>query len=492
MNNGINIESVIRDFFPQFLADSWSRWLVVLRVLFSLPLSDEESAIFVQYARRQVPAIVRELWLICGRRSGKSTIAALIALYLACFVDHGLKRGERGTGMIICPDRKQARVILNYIRAFMESVPMLAAMIEQTTKESIRLTNGITIETHTASYRSTRGYCVVFCIVDEIAFLRDETSSTPDREILAAIRPAMLTVPDARLICISSPYAKRGELYRIYRDAYGKDAPELLVWQAGTRDMNPTIDQRKIDEAVEADPTSARAEFFGEFRNDVEAPITDEVLADAVATGVHVIPALDTVHYFGFHDAAGGSGKDSMTSAVAHKEFERIVLDSVLETRPPFSPEASIKEHAEFFRSYHVSMIESDRYAGMFPVEQFAKHGITCRPSEKSKSEIYAELVPMFNSRRVRLLDNKRLIVQVAGLERRNSSGGRFTIDHGVGLHDDLINAAGGALLLAHTLGYVRHSDQPMRVGSGLQRRTYADRSFQQIFGTRHGFHRPE
>jgi hypothetical protein len=41
------------------------------------------------------------------------------------------------------------------------------------------------------------------------------------------------------------------------------------------------------------------------------------------------------------------------------------------------------------------------------------------------------------------------LISQLHGLERRTARGGRDSIDHAPGAHDDIANAVAGALLLA-------------------------------------------
>ena len=80
---------------------------------------------------------VREGWLVVGRRGGKSLISALVAVYLACFSEYSkaLAPGERATVMVIAADRKQARVVFRYISGLIEGVPMLAAMVNQQTKE---------------------------------------------------------------------------------------------------------------------------------------------------------------------------------------------------------------------------------------------------------------------------------------------------------------------------------------------------------------------
>ena len=81
--------------------------------------------------------------------------------------------------------------------------------------------------------------------------------------------------------------------------------------------------------------------------------------------------------------------------------------------------------------------------------EQFEKHRILYRHSEKSRSEIYLEMLPLLNSGRTELLDEPRLFVQLCALERRISVSGKDSVDHPRGSHDDLANAAAGALVLA-------------------------------------------
>jgi phage terminase large subunit-like protein len=93
-----------------------------------------------------------------------------LAVFLACFYDWSgvLAVGERGTGMVIAPDRRQARTCFRYIASFLDHVPMLRAMVEKRTREAIHLKNGISIEVHTASFRAVRGYTVIFAILDEV------------------------------------------------------------------------------------------------------------------------------------------------------------------------------------------------------------------------------------------------------------------------------------------------------------------------------------
>jgi len=57
--------------------------------------------------------------------------------------------------------------------------------------------------------------------------------------------------------------------------------------------------------------------------------------------------------------------------------------------------------------------------------------------------------LPLINSQQVELLDQPKLISQLCSLERRTARGGRDSIDHPPGAHDDVANAAAGVLVLA-------------------------------------------
>jgi hypothetical protein len=74
-------------------------------------------------------------------------------------------------------------------------------------------------------------------------------------------------------------------------------------------------------------------------------------------------------------------------------------------------------------------------------------HGINYEPAEKPKSDIYRDLLPSLNSGRAELLDLPRLSAQLCGLERRTARGGRDSLDHGPGAHDDIANAVAGVLV---------------------------------------------
>jgi hypothetical protein len=146
------------------------------------------------------------------------------------------------------------------------------------------------------------------------------------------------------------------------------------------------------------------------------------------------------------------------------------VLDAIRETRPPFSPEATVRAYADVLKSYGLHRVTGDRYAGEWPREQFRKLGIEYIVATKAKSEIYRDALAMLNSGRVEVLDHPRLIAQLTGLERRTARGGRDTIDHAPSAHDDLANAALGALILGRAHHDIRIDAAALAANDSLRR----------------------
>jgi hypothetical protein len=156
-----------------------------------------------------------------------------------------------------------------------------------------------------------------------------------------------------------------------------------------------------------------------------------------------------------FADPSGGRG-DSFTLAIAHQEpaptgtqAGRVVLDVLQAVAPPFDPETVVSSMAETLKSYGLQEVHGDQYAGEWVPAAFRRFGITYKPSELTRSELYLEVLPLFSQGRVELLDLPVLRTQLLLLERRTRAGGRDSVDHPRMAHDDHANAAAGALRLA-------------------------------------------
>ena len=438
-------------FGPWFTGPSWGAWRAILKAAFALPLANDEIELFQSVAQRDPPSKrVRELWIIGGRRGGKDLIASALAAWFAAFVDYeGLLRpGEMASVMCLAVDRLQARIVLRYIKSYFEQIDMLRSLVTRETIDGLELSNRVELSVLASSFRSVRGRSIACAILDECAFWRDESSASPDTETYSALVPGMATIGDAMLIGISSPYRRSGLLFEKWKAHFGKDDDDVLVIQAPSRILNPTLDQKIVDTAMARDPQVARAEWLAEWRDDVSTFLPREIIDTAVDIGVTVRPPRLGVRYKAFADPSGGVG-DSFACAVSHSEGETVLLDCVIEIQAPFNPTTATATVAETLKAYGCTEVTGDRYAASWVVEAFAKRGVSYKHSLRDRSALYADALPLFTAGRARLLDNKKLGAQLSNLERRTSTTGRDRIDHPQGAHDDIANAAAGALGLA-------------------------------------------
>jgi len=460
-----------------FKGDSYFSWKTLAKVFdiargHPYKLNSREQEFYEEVASRvTIPKSLRGFWKGLGRGAGKSKFDSAFGLYQATHKDWSkdFSVGEIGIGMHICPDRKQARITRNYVVGFIESSPQLQSVVRQITKEQIQFTTGVNIEIHTASYKTIRGYPLVYFFIDEVAFVHsDEWAVHQDLEIVNAALPGLARVKGSLLMGSSTPYGRKGLLYEKYCQSYGKEDDSTLYVKGSTRTFNPTIPQQVVDDALKADEQRARAEWLGEFRTDVSSIFPIEGIQAVVNHSRPLEWPVDRFRYVGFLDAAGGSGQDSMTAAVAHRENEKVILDWVIEAVPPFSPAEISRQFAEKFRKYGITRVQADKYAGSWPSETFQKHGVQVKPVTMTKSEIYLEALPLINSQQIELPDHKKLLFQLQSLERRVRSGGRDSIDHpqNIHSHDDLANSACGALVSAS-----RFQNKSVTWGRGQQSR---------------------
>lgn len=451
-----SIRQAIEGPFAAWLADvDMGAWRAFLFALFGEQLSRSELQVYAECTRRKKPPkqLPSEAWVIVGRRGGKSRIAALIAVYIALYGRWRIAAGETARVLVVATSKAQAKIIKDYASALLASNAALRRRIAKEDQFSVTLSNGIEIAIATNSYRSVRGPTVVAAIFEEVAFWHSEFTANPDKEVYRAVKPAMASVAGALLIGISSPYAERGILFERYRRYFGRENAPVLVWQAETRRMNPTIPQAFIDEALAEDPESAKAEFLARFRQDVSTYLAQDALERVIDAGVRERPPREKTRYFAFVDPAGGSGTDAMVLVIAHLEkvegADLVFIDAIRERRPKFSPQSVVSEFSEVLRAYRIREIVGDRFAGEWAREPFSRLGFSYRLADRSKSDLYRDLLPVINSCACRFIDDDRLKGQLLALERRVGRRGDDVIDHPPHQQDDIANACAGAICIA-------------------------------------------
>ena len=274
---------------------SWAAWRTLLIAAMGENLRTEERELFTKLTGRdhEPGQRVEEFVGVVGRRGGKSRAISVLACYLAGLCDHrkSLVPGERGVVLCIAPDQRQAHIALDYVAAAFQATPIMRQLIANQTADTLSLTTGIDIEVRASSFRRLRGPTYIAVIADEAAFyMVDDASSNPDTAILNAVRPGLATTK-GMLAIISSPYARRGELWSAYKNNYGPNGdPLVLVAQGASRTFNPSLPQSVVDRALERDRPAASAEYLAEFRNDIAGWADIALIDAAVDRGVLVRP----------------------------------------------------------------------------------------------------------------------------------------------------------------------------------------------------------
>jgi hypothetical protein len=443
-------------FGPFYSGASWAPWKAVLKAAFGLEMTAQEIILFKTIAGDRDPPGKRckELVLAIGRRGGKDAISALIGAYMALtFQPAGrVRAGERPLILLLAKDQSQARNLLRFIRGLFDGVPALKKLIQRSTQDGFELRNSIDIAVGASDYRTVRGRTILCCIMNEIAFWNDaETSANPSQEVYRAIKPSMATLADdAMLVMISSVHRRAGLLYDRWQKFYGiSDQNTLVIW-AKTRQLNPTIDEQVVVDALADDPQSGASEYDSIWRDDLASYVTRPEIEACILDSMTVRPPQPGIQYVSRIDASSGLGKDSTTACIGHMEGDIGVIDCIVEIRPPFSPPDAVAQVAAVLRSYNnISPTTGDRWGLNFVASEFARHNITLEYNDKNRSDIYREALPIIRSGRARLLANERMVNQFINLERRALPGGGERIDHPQrgGCHDDVCQVVSAVLV---------------------------------------------
>src|SRR5712671_1183682 len=176
------------------------------------------------------------------------------------------------------------------------------------------------------------------------------------------------------------------------------------------------------------------------------AAFSADAVMSAIVTGRKHLDYEPGTGYVGFVDMSGGSSDDAVL-AIAHYDaaIKRSVLDLVVPQtgQPPFNPRNAVRKFAALLKTYGLSRVHGDGYAGQTFRADFGEHGIAYEVAMLPKTGIYDALEPKLNAGEIELLDLNELQEQLLTLVVRNGK-----IDHQPGDHDDFANAAAGALWL--------------------------------------------
>jgi len=456
---------------PKLIADDISpAQEVILRALYGLPLQEGrfETRFFDSAACRfhweyetaldmwkrctgrasYEPFEYREAMLVCGRRSGKtSKVASNVVIYEANFRQHALGKGEEGDAFIISQSKKQAKKAFKYTLNRQEGSPVLKANIigevrSGGTTPEYDLKNDITVGVWPCSFRSTRGPSGICAVCDEVAFWRDDdTGANPAAEVISALRPSMATFPHAKLIQITSPYAKAGMVWDVFRKR--DEHHEVLCWLQPSWELNPIIPTEFLKAEYRRDSDHFMREYGAEFYESASNFLPPEAVDACVAKNV-----ISNLPVHGrFYSAALDVGftSDAFGFCLSHVTEQGKVVEDYIESwrgsrAKPVQFEPVLDAIAGVMRRYGCSTIGGDRVCSE-PVKQYlAKKGIRFEQQTTLGTRaqtIYSGFRALVVGGRIELLDHPAGNLQLKRLELIVSSGGNQRVEASQG-HDDI------------------------------------------------------
>jgi hypothetical protein len=166
------------------------------------------------------------LLLCCCRQAGKSTVVAILGLAEAVFVP-GTKV------LLVSRSHRQSRELFRLVTDFYGRLG--SPMKKRQTQEELELSSGSRVVCVPCREDTIRGYAHINLLV------LDEAARVPD-DLYRAVRP-MLAVSNGRMICLSTPYGKRGFFY----DAWANGAADWQRIQVPA-DKVPRISAAFLDE----------------------------------------------------------------------------------------------------------------------------------------------------------------------------------------------------------------------------------------------------
>jgi hypothetical protein len=447
-----------------FASPSFWTWKTIAKLVDGIPLTGaRELALFKECTGRDTlpdwgtRRTLRRLIILAGRRAGKDRALSAIAIWRAALSFDWQRYTSAGEGAVVLllgADKKQAGILRRYCEGLLRA-PMLAAEVTRKTDEAIEFRNGASVEIGTNNAALIRGRSAIAVLGSECCHWKtDEHAASSDEEVIGASEPSLSMCPDGGLLMLgSSVYRKRGYMYRQYKRLHGNDEADDIVWLAPSAVMNPKLPAAVVDAAMANDAPRARAEFLSIWREGIDDFVPADIVEACTDWGTRERPRQPGVRYFGYADAAGGTGQDSFTLAIGHAENDAarsVVIDVVRERRPRFVAADVIREYSELLRSYGIHEIISDRFAAGFSADEWRRNGVNFRASAQSTSENYLRVLPLLTSRRARLVDHAVLRAQLSGLERR-VVGGHETVGHPAraSSHDDVACATAGCLVEA-------------------------------------------
>lgn len=431
---------------------------VILRSQYGLDMDEAQLAIYAEITNGRDYEPGQELdegvWCL-GRRSGKSWLIAIMALYEAICRENvhrkGVHKGQILYAILVCTKHQQA---IEVVQSFCTQILLnsrLEYLVKEDNADKLLLTNKMCIQSFPASRGAIRGYKTFFLAFDEIAYFWSE-GPRADKLVYESARPGTKDCPNSKIVMSSSPAGKEGIFWNFFDEGFNVEG--RLTVQAATRIVNPvSMTQEELDAEYEFDEDFARREYGAVFAESVSGWFASCMpqLLRCFSEPDESIPYQSGIDYYCAIDQSGLAGKDRFALAISHYDsrIDKTFLD-VCEEWPLESLKYIITEIKSLCTTYHIGMLRADSYAEGYVRALLNEQGISMEKRARPE-ETYTNLKNLIRSDKIILPDRPSLKNGLIRAGRALSDRGTVSVLHkrdSTG-HGDLADSAADAIMQA-------------------------------------------
>ena len=402
----------------------------------------------------------RDVVMILGRRSGKSFLSSLIAVYEAYklimmrdpkkhYVDKDGRelKGEIWIVNTAITEKQAKTIVFNNIKKMIYDCPMFYGRIGKETEDMMyiltdadieknkkikesggkELYGNIVIACGNSNSPALRGHDTIAVIYDEMAHYVETDGSASAEEVYTAIEPSCSTFynwGDGRNIVISTPDLPTGFFFDHFGSA--KEIDTMLVFQVPTWDANPLYDRPSLQDKFDKNPDRAASEYGAEFRRSggniwIPHDIIDKAIRKRPGWNIHN-EGRPSINYYMHIDPA--KNNDLWGVLIAHTE-ERYNPDSrshIIHIVQDYSRvfKAPLGEVLDpdnimdnfvlpLFNKFHIVSVSSDAFFSLEQQNKLRKHRINYREVSFNgvcKNKIYETMRDFFVTDRIELCND--------------------------------------------------------------------------------------
>jgi len=396
--------------------------------------------------------------LALGRRASKTTMMALVGLW-CCLLRPGLRAplrpGEVGYAIGVATTLRQAELMIAAARSIVEASPMLAGMVEASTRSELRFSNGTAFTAFPCTSRGGRGWPVFALLMDEVAHFLDTDGNSAAENVWQAFVPATAQFGDeARIVVSSTPWGSAGLFADLYGRASGGEMPAARAHHATSVEVNPTLTPEFLEgERVTMGPDQYAAEYLADFVAGGGAFLDLDQINAAVVDRPPLDPSTATSWVAGL-DPAFSSDPFGLTIVGRDNERKKLVLGLARRWLPQgadasfegkrATEDAVLDEVAQECLRFNASVV-TDQHLAPAVTDRLRRAGlsVTVEPmTATSKTAAFSELRARLSAGALELYSERQLLDELRRLRSKFTAGQASVLNPRVGdSHGDLAQA---------------------------------------------------